>query len=29
VHYFDYGDHVVWGATGLMLNALIEYLELR
>ena len=29
VHYFDYGEHLVWGATGLMLNSLIEYLNLR
>lgn len=29
VHYFDYGEHLVWGATGFMLDTLLQYLKLR
>jgi 8-oxo-dGTP pyrophosphatase MutT (NUDIX family) len=29
IHYFDYGDHLVWGATGFMLHELFKYLGLR
>lgn len=29
VHYFDYGRHQVWGATGLMLDEFFRYLGLR
>ncbi len=29
MHYFDYEDQVVWGATGFMLYTLLEYLGLR
>ncbi len=28
IHFFDYEGHVIWGATGRMLWALLEYLEL-
>lgn len=29
IHYFDYGEHLVWGATGLMLETLLKFLGLR
>ena len=29
IHFFDYDEHLVWGATGFMLYTLLEYLELR
>ena len=29
VHYFDYGRHLVWGATGFMLDEFFRYLGLR
>ncbi len=29
IHYFDYGDQLVWGATGFMLDILLQYLNLR
>lgn len=29
LHFFDYDEHLVWGATGLMLYTLIDYLGLR
>lgn len=29
VHFFDYQDHLVWGATGFMLHEFFKYLGLR
>lgn len=29
VHYFDYGRHLVWGATGFMLHEFFKFLGLR
>ncbi len=29
IHYLDYGDHLVWGATGFMLHELFKYIGLR
>jgi len=28
VHYFEYGDHTIWGATGWLLNAFLDYYDL-
>lgn len=28
VHFFDHDGHVIWGATGFLLHALLRYLEL-
>lgn len=29
IHFFDYEEHLVWGATGFMLYTLLQYLGLR
>lgn len=29
VHFFDYDGHVIWGATGFLLDSLLRYLDLK
>ncbi|MFB6351292.1 MAG: CoA pyrophosphatase [Bradymonadaceae bacterium] len=29
VHYFEYDGHVIWGATGFLLDSLLRYLDLK